>query len=1210
MATKPSASTSTPKTSRFTERIGQLADLGEHAFWVLLIMLAFSTLLLLRHLYETSNGLYQQMALQGADLQAKTIEEFRKLYTSEVVERLRDKGVEVTHKYANRDTAIPLPATLTIAIGEQLGEDRAGAHVRLYSDHPFPHRLDRKLDVFEDDAMQALREHPDVPFSRFVTYEERPSLRYAVADRMQAKCVACHNSHPDSPKTDWQEGDVRGVLEVILPLDQKVAQAHLGLQWTMDLMVGAYAVGLAGLGLIARRLRRTSRQLTQVEARTRAVVDHAADGILTIDDGLRIDSCNNAAALMFDWPVVNILRLDVGVILTPRSVAAIRELFLQSRSNGKTAGRESSSAALVLDREVEGRRRNGQLFPMALSVSAVWLEEGWLCTAIVRDLTEHKKTEAALEQERFLMQTLMRNLPHPIYFKDEQSRFLRINDALATSFGLSDPQQAVGKSDGDFFTSEHSRKSLHDEQELIHSRVPRLDCEEKETWPDGRETWASTTKLPLRDRTGQVIGTFGVSRDISEIVRGRQELQMAKEAAEAANRAKGEFLANVSHEIRTPMNGIMGMTELALETDLQPEQREYLTLVKLSADALLYVINDILDFSKMEAGRLELHPEEFLLRDSLGETLHTLSQRADHKGLELAACIAPRVPDGLIGDKARLRQIVVNLVGNAIKFTEVGEVVVEVSLTDSTAATTANAVPVLKTDDDTQGAPSPPDPGEIELHFRVRDTGIGIPVEKREVIFNEFEQVDGSTTRRFGGTGLGLAISRRLVRLMGGRMWVESEEGRGSTFHFTARFGVKQHRVDRQSRQSPVQLEGLRVLVVDDNATNRRILSEMLTNWRMLPTAVEGAAEALRELDHSVACQQTFPLVLLDAHMPGMDGFDLAMRIRERSGLLNSTLMMLTSGGHFGDVARCREIGISAYLIKPITQSDLFDRIVQVLARGGATTTDVRPAKSTVATSSPNVTPLRVLLAEDNTVNQILATRLLEKHGHHVIVANNGVEALRDLQRTEIDVVLMDIQMPELGGLETTAEIRRRERGTTRHLPIIAMTAHAMKGDRERCLAAGMDGYVAKPIQIRELLESIAKLIPSAATTSTSTAGDASAFEESAGIDWNAAMKSVAGDRDLLRDLVRIFLAVSPPWLTELRQAVDQHDPSRIQQLAHKLKGSLTQIGARSATELAQHLETLGVNQQLDSVRDVFGELEVQLHRVLATLTDFAKAAD
>ncbi len=1082
MVTNPPASASPSKTRRFAERVSQLADLGERAFWVLLIMLAISTLLLLRLLYLTSTDLYEKMALQGADLQAKTIEEFRKLYTSEVVERLRDKDVEVTHEYVTRDRAIPLPATLTIAIGKELGEDRKGAHVRLYSDYPFPHRRDRELEVFEKEALRALREHSEIPFSRFETYDERPSLRYAVADRMEAKCVACHNSHPDSPKTDWKIGDVRGVLEVILPLDQAVKQAHTGLQWSIDLMVGAYAVGLAGMGLFARRLRRTTRQLTKVEAHTRAVVDHAADGILTLDDGLRIASYNNAAVQMFDWPLDDILGLEVGVILTPRSVAAIRELLVQSRLNGMTPERESKSAALLLDREVEGRRRNGQSFPMSLSVSAVRLEEGLLCTAIVRD--------------------------------------------------------------------------------------------------------------------------------ISEIVRGRQELQKAKEAAEAANRAKGEFLANVSHEIRTPMNGIMGMTELALETDLQPEQREYLTLVKFSADALLYVINDILDFSKMEAGKLELHPAEFLLRDSLGEILHTLSQRADDKGLELAASIAPRVPDGLIGDKPRLRQILVNLVGNAIKFTEAGEVVVEVSLTNSTPATTADAVPVMKPDDDTEGSP-PPDPSEIELHLRVRDTGIGIPVEKREVIFNEFEQADGSTTRRFGGTGLGLAISRRLVRLMGGRIWVESEVGRGSTFHFTARFGVQQHLVDQPSPQTLVQLEGLRVLVVDDNATNRRILSEMLSNWRLLPTVVAGAAEALRELDHSAACQQTFALVLLDAHMPGMDGFDLAMRIREHPGLTNSALMMLTSGGQSGDVARCREIGITTYLIKPITQSDLFDRIVQVLARGGATTTDARPAKSTVATSSPNLTPLRVLLAEDNTVNQLLATRLLEKHGHYVTVANDGVEALRVLQRTEIDVVLMDVQMPKLDGLETTAEIRRRERGTTRHLPIIALTAHAMKGDRERCLAAGMDGYVAKPIQIQELLESIAKLIPSAVTmaTSTSTDRDVSASQESAGIDWNAALKSVAGDRDLLRELVCIFLVESPPWLTDLRQAVDQHDPSRIQQLAHKLKGSLAQFGAQSATEIAQRLETLGANQQLDSALDVFSELDDQLHRVLSTLADFAKSA-
>ena len=674
----------------------------------------------------------------------------------------------------------------------------------------------------------------------------------------------------------------------------------------------------------------------------------------------------------------------------------------------------------------------------------------------------------------------------------------------------------------------------------------------------------------MLDESGKVVGGIESFIDVTELIE-------AREKALAANVAKSAFLANMSHEIRTPMNGIIGMTELALNTCLTEEQREYMEAVKISAESLLRLINDILDFSKIEAGKFELVEVDFSLRDSIAQAMMAVSLQAHTKDLELVYHIPPHIPDIVVGDPGRLNQILINLMGNAIKFTYQGEVAVDIQLESESEY-------------------------EIHLHFLIKDTGIGIPKDKQQKIFDAFEQADGSTTRKFGGTGLGLAVSAQLVQMMGGQIWLESEVGTGSTFHFTTKLGLSRRPLPLSATVDFSEFKDLPVLIVDDNAMNRFVIKEILTYWGMRPVAVESATEALKTMRNAQELGQPFSLVLIDYLMPDINGFELAERINQDHSLSGVTMIMLTSAGQRGDARRCMNVGIAAYCLKPIKQSELFAVISTALNKSSEG--ERRPSLVTRHSVREVKKCLSVLLAEDNAINQKLATRILQKMGHTVTIAENGKEALHILKNTHFDIILMDVQMPEMDGFEVTRFIREKERIIGGHISILAMTAHAMSGDREKCLAAGMDGYVSKPINTQELVENIEKLVDkrevdSEAPSAAGQGGDI--------IDKAQLLARVGGDLNLLRELVDLFLDTGTQMLSQVEQSVGQGDAGAIERAAHTMKGVVGNFAANRAFEAALKLETMGREGSLKHADRAFRDLEREINLFTDVLVSLKK---
>jgi signal transduction histidine kinase/DNA-binding response OmpR family regulator len=885
-----------------------------HIILVLVVMFCAGVAATLWHLARLSSQLVESAALQGSALQADSLEELRTLYTSEVVERLRGHGVTVTHDYAAQPGAIPLPATFSLELARRIGANGSGMHVRLYSDYPFPWRRDGGArDAFERDALRNLRERPDQPFFRFEEFAGGLALRYARADRMRAGCVSCHNSHAQSPKTDWKVGDVRGVLEIVRPLDQIVAQTRAGLRETLALMSTMGLLGVGGIALVIGRLRRTSVELEHLVA----------------------------------------------------------------------------------------------------------------------------------------------------------------------------------------------------------------------------------------ERTA--------------------ELREAKEAAEVASRAKGDFLASMSHEIRTPLNAVVGMADLLSETELGVDQREYVQILRRGGDTLLDLINDILDLSKVEAGHLELERTEFNLHELAERTTELLAIRAHEKGLELVCQVDPGVPSRLVGDATRLRQILVNLIGNAIKFTERGEVVVRV-VNDPRADALGGVL------------------------VSVSDTGIGIPAEKRETIFESFTQGDASTTRKYGGTGLGLTISKRLVELMGGRIWVESTPGQGSTFRFTARLGVPEEAQSPAAGRRP-DLHGLRTLVVDDNATNRLVLRTTLASWGISVTEADSGERGLAELDRAARDGAPYQLLLLDARMPGIDGFQVAQEVHNArdaaGGLAGLTVMMLTSEGRTRDTLRCHELGVASYLVKPIKQSELLAAITTALGLAPAASA---PLPGTPASAlAAGARGLRILLVEDSGDNRVLVLSYLKGTPCRVDIAENGQIAVEKFLSSHYDLVLMDVEMPVMDGYAATRAIRQWEGTHAREpTPIVALTAYARAEDAQRCRDAGCSTHLAKPVRKADLIQTVMALCPSVGQIPD-------------GAEGRAKDRVLINVDPELEEVIPGFLEGRRHDLTVLRAALERGDFETVRLLGHRMRGSGAGYGFDAITRIGGRLEQAGRNRRSEEVAPCLAELADFLERVEIT---------
>ncbi len=950
---------------------------------------------------------------------------------------------------------------------------------------------------------------------------------------------------------------------------------------------GGGIIGYLLIGTDNSARKRAEEALLKAGALQNAIFNSANFSSIATDEKGVIQIFNVGAERMLGYTAAEVLNK-----ITPADISDPRELIARANALSAELGTaiKPGFEALVFKAsrgiediyELTYIRKDESRFPALVSVTALRDAAGAIIGYLLigTDNSARKQVEAErlvldqrLRDQQFYTRSLIESTIDALMTTDPRGIITDVNKQMEALTGCT-RDELIGAPFKDFFT-DPERAEAGIKLVLSEGKVSNYELTARAR--DGNETVVSYNAATFHDRDRNLKGVFAAARDVTERKLFDRTLQEKNVELQAANVAKREFLAVMSHEIRTPMNGILGMTELTLNTELTSSQRDYLKVVKSSAESLLTLLNDLLDFSKIEAGKLELENIAFDLSETLGDTLQTLATRASEKGLELSLHIRPGVPDALFGDPHRLRQIVVNLVGNALKFTEHGEIKVEVE----------NAGNI---------------DGQAIVRFAVVDTGIGIALAAHASIFSAFEQADASTTRRYGGTGLGLAITKQIVELMGGEIKVESELGRGSTFSFSARFGLQTGRSDGD--QCP-ELKHVRVLVVDDHPSNRMILRELFTSWQMEVVEADGARTAMIALRAAQRAGQPFALMVTDLMMPEVDGFGLAALMQQDVALRETRIILLTSAGRTEDVVRCRAAGIAAQLSKPVKHSLLLDTILEI----GGHARKIPNATRRI----PRQRPLRILLAEDNAVNQQVAVANLESWGHSVTVANDGRVAIDALARATFDLVLMDSQMPGMGGFEATAVIRQRELGTGGHTPVIAMTANVMKGFREECLAGGMDGYVSKPIRLHELVAAMAAAVPDLLLEALAPAVGSSALSPGENhaqqtFDVTALLDGAGGDRSLALQMIALCCEHDGPRLSrELAEALAQGNLIGIERAAHAIRGLVGEFHAAPACRLAQTLEDSARQRRSDLVQPQAAELDCEFQRLVAALQLYAR---